>query len=575
MKKIQTSFATNFGGKTHRRQMLEGRPHLVVDVAMIPHDGIMNGSEGAYLYPREENLKSVNDWNHVPIMNWHPEKNGTFCTGRTPEFINSRKLGVMLQATPGDSQAMRSEAWFDEERTKEINPEIYDNIINNRPMEGSTGLTFEVDEISGIKDGTKYIGIARNYKPDHYAVLINQKGAFPVAKGGGFFANTSGEILEAITTYNREWTTADRETHPLSDFGEPGKRGFPVEDQEDLEHAAELLHHAADPSTVKRRLIRIAKRKGLKLPESWGPGATTNAAPKLEVEGSPASTIEEVSSEGMSHDEKKGRAHEALKKKYGERGSYWNGWIEDMYPEHLVYNDGGDLHSEKYSDDGKEVKLAGSRKKVERRMMYKDSSNQEGGPVPLVNKVSFVNNMIANGGYPETERAALESMSETTLKSMPEKFTANSPPPSPPPVPADLEASLKTFHPTIANQIRRGLAMEAAEKGRCVEAILANEENIFTKEFLEAKPLEELQGLVAMVGVHVTSNVAGGQSPMFLPGRGPVPMYNGTVGSYSGPATLPIYGTPGVVGNTASDPKEGPKIPDLTFDRETHAKNRA
>lgn len=46
-------------------------------------------------------------------------------------------------------------------------------------------------------------------------------------------------------------------------------RTFPIRNQADVEHAAMLLHHATNPSEVKKNIIRIAHRKGLHLPATW------------------------------------------------------------------------------------------------------------------------------------------------------------------------------------------------------------------------------------------------------------------------------------------------------------------
>lgn len=53
-----------------------------------------------------------------------------------------------------------------------------------------------------------------------------------------------------------------------SNFGEPPDK-FPIRNQSDLESAAHLIGKAGDPEAVKRRIIAIARRNGLKLPEAW------------------------------------------------------------------------------------------------------------------------------------------------------------------------------------------------------------------------------------------------------------------------------------------------------------------
>jgi hypothetical protein len=82
-----------------------------------------------------------------------------------------------------------------------------------------------------------------------------------------------------------KWTAERRRNAPEGSFGDPKKRAFPVEDQEDLEHAAELLHHASDPSAVRARLTRIAKRKGLALPKSWQETAAMSDSVRFDLVG--------------------------------------------------------------------------------------------------------------------------------------------------------------------------------------------------------------------------------------------------------------------------------------------------
>jgi len=44
---------------------------------------------------------------------------------------------------------------------------------------------------------------------------------------------------------------------------------FPVQSEEDLQYAASLIYHAADPETVKQKAIAIAQQHGWRLPEEW------------------------------------------------------------------------------------------------------------------------------------------------------------------------------------------------------------------------------------------------------------------------------------------------------------------
>lgn len=64
---------------------------------------------------------------------------------------------------------------------------------------------------------------------------------------------------------------AARKEIPDEDFAGPG-RSFPIKDQDHLEAAARMLGRIKDPAkrkAIKARAAAIAKRKGLKLPETW------------------------------------------------------------------------------------------------------------------------------------------------------------------------------------------------------------------------------------------------------------------------------------------------------------------
>lgn len=67
---------------------------------------------------------------------------------------------------------------------------------------------------------------------------------------------------------DRYYSQKDRDKMPDSDFAGP-HQSFPIRTQADVMNAARLVGHADDPAAVKAAIIRIAKRKGFKLPDSW------------------------------------------------------------------------------------------------------------------------------------------------------------------------------------------------------------------------------------------------------------------------------------------------------------------
>lgn len=181
----------------YRRDTLEGRPHLVVPCVMLK-EGVISGSKGPVLYTAVENAASVPDWDHMPIVVDHPKEGDTFVSARSKQWIDSRKVGIILNTK--HDEKLSTECWFDEARTQQVDKRVYDAILNRKPMETSTGLGAFVDETPGEFAGVAYSYVARNYKPDHLAVLPDSVGALSVAAGGGLFANAAKVQPESTQT---------------------------------------------------------------------------------------------------------------------------------------------------------------------------------------------------------------------------------------------------------------------------------------------------------------------------------------------------------------------------------------
>lgn len=86
------------------------------------------------------------------------------------------------------------------------------------------------------------------------------------------------EVIPEVETFDRaKWTQAKRDALPREDFGDPSNEAFPIADQEDVDNAARLIGHADDPEAVKKRIIKIAQRKGLDIPDAWKSEKTETA----------------------------------------------------------------------------------------------------------------------------------------------------------------------------------------------------------------------------------------------------------------------------------------------------------
>jgi len=206
-------------------------------------EGVWPGNKGSVLYEEVDLASSATAWNHKPLVVYHPKKNGEFSSACEPFVLNTRKVGLILNTRYDDK--LRTECWFDVLRTKSVDERVLTALEKGQPIECSTGLYNDEENKSGTwKDGKQYQCIARNYRPDHLAVLPDCVGAYAIKDGGGILqVNERFEpernqkiIFRGIeyalkslggTVTGNELTISDI-SKQLSDllatkFGEPGK----------------------------------------------------------------------------------------------------------------------------------------------------------------------------------------------------------------------------------------------------------------------------------------------------------------------------------------------------------------
>lgn len=179
-----TSLTLNASGVMCRTETLMGREWIVANMTLIV-PGVLPGSEGPLLYPKDEVNRNVSAWNHIPITNEHPVHNGKPITARAPEVLDKYSMGVLLNAKGGDR--LTAEGWFDVVRTKELNPSVYEKLKDGQKIELSTGLSVDRQSVLNGRtdDGKEYSGIVSNFRPDHLAVLTKSTGACSLEDGCG------------------------------------------------------------------------------------------------------------------------------------------------------------------------------------------------------------------------------------------------------------------------------------------------------------------------------------------------------------------------------------------------------
>ncbi len=203
----------NFSGTT-RHDTMAGKDYLVAPAIMIV-EGVLDGSDGPLLYPSDEMKKSVSLWNNRPTVLYHPEKNGRGVSACDPIIISNRGLGVLMNTKFEDSK-LKTEVWLDMERVDLIDERVSEAVKNNEIMELSTGLLIDRDETPGEFDGKEYDAIARNYRPDHLAILPDEIGACSIEDGAGFLRlNRAGDqltfLLNKSTLKERVWLKENKD----------------------------------------------------------------------------------------------------------------------------------------------------------------------------------------------------------------------------------------------------------------------------------------------------------------------------------------------------------------------------
>ncbi len=184
-------FAINLLPSQCRFESLEGQEYTVVPMVILT-EGVHNGSMGPLLYPKAELSKTPVVWNHKPIVVYHPTMNGVGVSACDPDIINSRKVGLMMN-TKFEKGKLKSEAWIRKDRADTVDERIMSAVTNSEMMELSTGVFVDVEEKEGEFDGESYVGIARNYRPDHLALLPDQIGACSIEDGAGFLRNAAAK----------------------------------------------------------------------------------------------------------------------------------------------------------------------------------------------------------------------------------------------------------------------------------------------------------------------------------------------------------------------------------------------
>lgn len=187
-----------------QKRSLAGKNYLVAPVSMIV-EGVFAGNQGPLFYDGNEISKSVASWNHKPLTVGHPQLGGQYVSGCLPETIDQYSVGMVLNAKWNKTRKkLQAEAWFEETRLDVVpgGSRIKEALTKQEPMEVSTGLFVDNELASGNYEGREYRGRARNFRPDHLAMIASGVGACSIKDGAGLLVNKDPQSSQNLAATN-------------------------------------------------------------------------------------------------------------------------------------------------------------------------------------------------------------------------------------------------------------------------------------------------------------------------------------------------------------------------------------
>jgi hypothetical protein len=426
-----------------RQEFLNGREHIVVPCVIITN-GVHEGSNGPLYYPEEELEKTPAVWNAKPVVVYHPTKNGQGVSACDPEIINTRGVGVMMntryeKAKGNEPGKLHSEAWCDVTKLSSVDERVEFAIQLNQMMELSTGLFTDNEQTPGEFNGKRYDAIARNYRPDHLALLPDVKGACSIDDGAGFLRLNSAnapiprhlcstiadDVIARLATNAKELNLSFDQMHRM--VGNAVRQAYPpVKEKDDYGPWVEDLFSS----------YVVFNRNGKLLRQNYliSNGVATLSGPADEV-----IRVVDYQKTGAPVGNAQPPERSAMKK-------------EDIVSG-LIKND-----KSGWKEADREFLLGLT---DERLGVIANAIKEEPAPKPTDNA-----NPPAN-------------------------------PPTPPRPVSDADY-VANAPPGIRDMLQDGLAMAAAERGRLIGLITANKANTLTPEYLGGRTTPELRGIAAL-----------------------------------------------------------------------------
>jgi len=468
---------------TITRQQLNGKTHIVVPVVMMV-EGVHVGSHGPILHLAEELGRYPESWDGIPVTIGHPLVNGTYVSANNPAVLQDWATGRIFN-TRMDGSVLRAEAWLDEEDLERVSEETLHRLNDGDLIEVSIGIFSDEEMITGTWNTESYNAIARNYRPNHLALLPDEVGACSITDGCGIRVNKKGETKvteQKIIVNNENQSQVLKELNHL---------GFSIN---------EVGHNE-----IREKIGQVVY------------GFDGNGLDNY---------LEEVYTDYFVYAQFNNHVEPRTRKLY--KQSYA---IDDANDVKL---NGEPIHVKREIRYDNIPSVNSEERVVTKRVIQKN--NKKSMCTECVKKLA--DELIANKAtaWNEDDREYLETQSETQLEKMTppvvEEPEVNTVKPTREEIlavlsekPMTTEEFMRVASPEVASQMQEGLELHTNQKNEMVSQIMANTDQ-WTEDELNSKEFKELQKLHKVVvkeegTVYLGSGNLGGKTQVVINNKGP------------------------------------------------------
>jgi hypothetical protein len=413
--------------------------------------GVLNGSKGPLYYPSDEIAKNYLAWNGMPIVLNHPTDNGNHVSARDPKVLDKFQIGQVFNSRINGKGKLQADAWFDVERTRLVDRRVLANLEAGKPIELSTGLFTDNEPApQGVTfNGKPYSEIARNYVPDHLAVLPDQTGACSIKDGCGIMVNQKRLKVRRSFTVNPAWVEDE-------DLWEKAKKQADKGDYTDEQYYAVVTSIYEKMGGTVKASTKNAKHKRLRVKakdqinnQSQGDSAMTEQEKKQivdnlianvccwkETDRATLNTLSEETLKSLLEQGEKAKANEA------------------------VVNAAKEIVGKEVTVNAMPAALLKAKEKMAKE--DEEELDEEGNPVK--NKKPCANKEVK--------------------KEEPKKVTANE--------------WLDAAPAEVQSVVRNAMRVEAEEKAQLIKTITANTNNPYKPEELNAMSVDQLRPIAKL-----------------------------------------------------------------------------